>query len=101
LGIEVYRGRLILYGCGDLINDYEGIGGHEAYRPDLGIMYLVKADPEAGVIEVEMIPMQMRRFRLCLPDATDREWIAQRLTREGERFGTAVSMEGSSLFLRW
>jgi poly-gamma-glutamate synthesis protein (capsule biosynthesis protein) len=25
LGIEVYRNRPILYGCGDLINDYEGI----------------------------------------------------------------------------
>jgi hypothetical protein len=24
---EVYRDRLILYGCGDLLNDYEGIGG--------------------------------------------------------------------------
>lgn len=26
LGIEVYRDKLILYGCGDFINDYEGIG---------------------------------------------------------------------------
>ena len=24
--VEVYRDRLVLYGCGDLINDYEGIG---------------------------------------------------------------------------
>jgi poly-gamma-glutamate synthesis protein (capsule biosynthesis protein) len=24
-GAEVYRGRLVLYGCGDLISDYEGI----------------------------------------------------------------------------
>ena len=23
--IEVYRGKLILYGCGDTIDDYEGI----------------------------------------------------------------------------
>jgi hypothetical protein len=25
--IEIYRGRLILYGCGDFIDDYEGISG--------------------------------------------------------------------------
>ena len=31
--IEVFRGKLILYGCGDFINDYEGITGHRAYRP--------------------------------------------------------------------
>jgi poly-gamma-glutamate capsule biosynthesis protein CapA/YwtB (metallophosphatase superfamily) len=33
--IEVYRNRLILYGCGDFINDYEGISGHERDRGDL------------------------------------------------------------------
>ena len=38
LGIEVYRNRPILYGCGDLINDYEGIRGYEQYRPDLGLL---------------------------------------------------------------
>jgi Putative enzyme of poly-gamma-glutamate biosynthesis (capsule formation) len=26
-GIEVYRGKLIMYGCSDLLNDYEGISG--------------------------------------------------------------------------
>jgi hypothetical protein len=34
--IEVYRDKLVLYGCGDFINDYEGIGRHEEYRDDAG-----------------------------------------------------------------
>ena len=34
-GIEVYRDKLILYGCGDFLNDYEGIGGYESFRTDL------------------------------------------------------------------
>src|SRR5690606_2510781 len=34
-GIELYRDRPILYGCGDLLNDYEGIGGYERFRGDL------------------------------------------------------------------
>src|SRR6187399_3323061 len=38
--IEVYRGGLILYGCGDFINDYEGIRGYEAYRDELRLLYL-------------------------------------------------------------
>src|SRR5262249_46311794 len=33
--VEVYRDRLVLYGCGDVIDDYEGIGGYERYRDDL------------------------------------------------------------------
>jgi poly-gamma-glutamate capsule biosynthesis protein CapA/YwtB (metallophosphatase superfamily) len=32
---EIYRGRLVLYGCGDLIDDYEGIAGYEQYCDDL------------------------------------------------------------------
>ena len=37
-GIEIYRRKLILYGCGDFINDYEGISGNEEYRGDLALM---------------------------------------------------------------
>jgi poly-gamma-glutamate capsule biosynthesis protein CapA/YwtB (metallophosphatase superfamily) len=43
-GMELYRGKLILYGCGDFITDYEGIGGCEAYRPDLAVAYFVTLD---------------------------------------------------------
>lgn len=101
LAMEVYRNRLILYGCGDLINDYEGIGGHEIYRPDLGILYLIRIDPGAGLVDVELIPMRMRRFRLERADAGSLEWVAERLTREGRRFGTRLDCAGESLRLRW
>jgi poly-gamma-glutamate capsule biosynthesis protein CapA/YwtB (metallophosphatase superfamily) len=33
--IEVHHGRIILYGCGDFITDYEGIKGYESFRDDL------------------------------------------------------------------
>lgn len=101
MAIEVYRGRLILYGCGDLINDYEGIRGHEIYRPDLGAMYMVTADPEIGLVDLELVPTRMRRFRLELIGARDREWLRDRLSREGERFGTRLETSGDSLRLRW
>jgi len=45
LGIEVYRDKLVLYGCGDFINDYEGIGSHKDYRGELSLMYFVAVDP--------------------------------------------------------
>ena len=38
--IEVYRRKLILYGCGDCIDDYEGITGYEEYRDDLRLLVL-------------------------------------------------------------
>jgi poly-gamma-glutamate capsule biosynthesis protein CapA/YwtB (metallophosphatase superfamily) len=53
--MEVYRKRLILYGCGDFINDYEVIEGYEQYRDDLVLMYFAALSPATGeLIEVSM-----------------------------------------------
>src|SRR5262249_27443734 len=62
---EVYRGHLLLYGCGDFLNDYEGIHGYEEYRGDLALLYLVELDAEGGrLVALRAWPLQMRRFRL-------------------------------------
>ncbi|MEX2625590.1 MAG: CapA family protein, partial [Ilumatobacteraceae bacterium] len=74
--IEFYRDRLILYGCGDLINDYEGIAGRAQYRSDLRLLYLADLDANTGVpVAVWMIPMQARRLRLEHADAADADWM--------------------------
>jgi poly-gamma-glutamate synthesis protein (capsule biosynthesis protein) len=101
LGIEVHRGRPILYGC-DLINDYEGIAGHETYKPGVGMLYLMAMDSDEGVLtNLEMVPMRMHRFRLVRAGADDREWLRTVLSREGERFGSSVDSSGDNLVLRW
>ena len=64
LGFEVHRGRPILYGCGDLINDYEGIRGHEEYRGDLGLLWFLDFDlePDRGrLAALTMAPLRNRR----------------------------------------
>ena len=82
-GFEVYRRRLILYGCGDLLTDYEGIGGHEEYRGDLGLMYFPTLDADTGeLVELTMRPTQMQRLRLRFASTTDGEWLAAVLNRE-------------------
>ncbi len=48
VGLEVYKNKLIIYGAGDFINDYEGIGGHEKYRGELSLMYFPELDPVTG-----------------------------------------------------
>jgi poly-gamma-glutamate capsule biosynthesis protein CapA/YwtB (metallophosphatase superfamily) len=93
VGIEIYHNRLILYGCGDLINDYEGIGGHDEFRPDLGVLYLATLT-HAGLKELEMIPMRLRRFRLQLVERDDVAWLARTLTQASGPFGTRVEEAG-------
>lgn len=47
-GIEVYKEKLILYGAGDFITDYEWIGSKQPYRDDLAVMYFPLLDPASG-----------------------------------------------------
>jgi poly-gamma-glutamate capsule biosynthesis protein CapA/YwtB (metallophosphatase superfamily) len=89
--IEIYRDRLILYGCGDFLNDYEGIQGYERYRDDLALMYFANLDPTSGSLHaLELVPLQIKNFRLCIPSRRDTEWVQQTLDRECQRFGTRV-----------
>jgi len=101
--VEVYRDKLILYGCGDFINDYEGIEGYESFRGDLALMYFPTLNAADGkLLNLEMIPLQMKRFRLNRPSAEDFRWIRDQLDRESSQFGGAVEMlDSHRLVLRW
>lgn len=102
-GMEVYQDRLILYGCGDFLNDYEGIGGDEYYRADLGLMYFASTDPSAGkLVQLQMTPTQIKHFKVNRASRDDALWMVQTLNREGKKFGTSVKLgEDNSLTLFW
>ncbi len=96
--VEVYRNRLILYGCGDFINDYEGIGGYDAYRGDLALMYFADVDAgSADVVRLEMAPLVVRNFQFAAPSHADVEWLRQTLDRECRRFGAGVALHAGRL----
>ncbi len=102
-GIEVYQDKLILYGCGDFLNDYEGIGGYEYYRADLGLMYFASVDPSTGkLVQLQMTPTQIKHFKVNRGSKDDALWLAHTLNREGKRFGTRVRLdEDDRLTLLW
>jgi poly-gamma-glutamate capsule biosynthesis protein CapA/YwtB (metallophosphatase superfamily) len=80
--LEVYKGKLILYGCGDFLNDYEGIGGFEQFRGDLCLMYFVDLEVSTGrLLSLEMVPMQIRCFKLNNVIKTDALWLQSVLER--------------------
>jgi poly-gamma-glutamate synthesis protein (capsule biosynthesis protein) len=91
--VELYRGRPVLYGCGDFVNDYEGIGGNEEYRDDLRLLYEVTLDPAAPdePATVRMLPFRSRRMRLEAASSTDAAWLASTLTAACRPFGTGVA----------
>jgi len=93
-GLEVYRGRPIFYGCGDFLNDYEGIGGHQEYRPDLTLMCLPTVNPATGKLHaLRLVPMRIHKFRLNRTKPLDTAWLKRTLNRESERFGARVTVD--------
>jgi poly-gamma-glutamate synthesis protein (capsule biosynthesis protein) len=102
-GIEVFRGKLILYGCGDLLNDYEGIGGYEAFHADVTLLYFVTVELHTGLLQrLTMVPMQRQRLRLTRTPAAAVHWLRDMLNREGRMFGTRVRVhEDQTLTLHW
>jgi poly-gamma-glutamate synthesis protein (capsule biosynthesis protein) len=100
-GIEVWQGKLILYGCGDLLNDYEGIAGYEAYRGDLGVLYLPSLEvPSGRLLDLDLRPMQTRRLRLHRAHAADARWLGEVLARESARLDTEIGRDTDGR-LRW
>ncbi|MFG1780097.1 CapA family protein [Micromonospora sp. NPDC049048] len=96
--VEVYRDRLILYGCGDLVDDYEGIGGREAYRPWLRLLWLPTLDAATGALRrLRAAPVRMRRMRLerAAPDET--RWLAGLLDGFGPPFASGFVPDGDGL----
>ena len=89
-GIEIYRERPILYGCGDLLNDYEGIGGYEAYRPDLGVMVFATLGAGGTLVDLTLAPTRIARLSVNRARGDDVAWLAATLDRESRELGARV-----------
>lgn len=101
--LEVHSGKLIIYGCGDLLTDYEGIESYREFRGDLGLMYFPTLDPESGrLLRLRMSPTRMRHFRIQRPPREDAVWLAALLNRMCKGFGSHVEPgEDGRLEMHW
>jgi poly-gamma-glutamate capsule biosynthesis protein CapA/YwtB (metallophosphatase superfamily) len=96
--IEIYRQKLILYGCGDLVDDYEGISGHQQYRDDLRLLYFPRLDPTSGeLVELRMAPLQARQMRLHRASDSDARWLRKTLDKVSRRFGSRIDLRSDGL----
>jgi poly-gamma-glutamate capsule biosynthesis protein CapA/YwtB (metallophosphatase superfamily) len=90
---EIYGNRLVLYGCGDFLNDYEGIREYKVFRNDLTLMYLPAIDPRRGrLVEARLVPMRVARFRLNRGAEADAKWLCDLLNQLGAPVGTRAEL---------
>ncbi|MEH0985831.1 CapA family protein [Micromonospora sp. CPCC 205556] len=94
--VEAHGRGLILYGCGDLVDDYEGIGGQESYRPHLRLLYLPTFDAD-GLVRLRLVPVRMRRLRLERAAPAEARWLAELADRLGAPFRTRFRLDADGL----
>jgi poly-gamma-glutamate capsule biosynthesis protein CapA/YwtB (metallophosphatase superfamily) len=91
--IEIYNGKLVVYGCGDFITDYEGIAGYESFRDDLVLMYFPRIDVDTGELRaLQMTPLQIHQMRLVRTSAHDCDSLCDRLASVSRDFGCDVTV---------
>ena len=96
--IERYRGKLILYGCGDFIDDYEGISGHEEYRDDLRLLYFASVEADTGrLVQLRMTPMQARQMRLQHASSKDAEYLRDVLDQISRPYASRVDLTSDGM----
>ena len=88
-GFEVYNGKLIIYGAGDLINDYEGFAnpGDEKYC-EYGALILADVSTETKTLhQLNLIPtvMDQLQLKLLCPSGQSHLDIWNPLTKTYER----------------
>jgi len=88
-GIETYKGKLIIYGAGDFINDYEGIGGYEEFRGDLVLGYVVEIK-NLKINKLILLPFRIKKFRLNYCTDEEIDWIFNVLKRESKIYGRMI-----------
>ena len=98
--IEVHQGKLILYGCGDFINDYEGIGGHQSFRGDLVLLYFVTLNQADGTVtELRITPFHLCKFRLNQPPRHDVIWVSNMLNRQSQEYGAQFEIDAGKTIM--
>ena len=101
LGLEVYNNRLIIYGAGDFLNDYEGISGMEQFRGELALMYFPELHTDGSLKALKMIPMEIKKFQLQRAAKKDVKWLQETLHRESAKLGAGVERQEKHLRLQW
>ena len=92
--MEVYNHKLVLYGCGDFLNDYEGISGYEQFRAHLALMYFPTIDSRTGeLVDLRMTPMQIQRLQLVHASQRDARWLQTVLTLTSQPVGSQVELD--------
>ena len=97
-GVEKYKGKLIIYGCGDFVDDYALIPG---YRNDLSAIWQVTVEEakesegrSLSLKELKVCPTKIERFAARALESQDDDfrWVNDKIATLSRELGTMVNL---------
>jgi poly-gamma-glutamate synthesis protein (capsule biosynthesis protein) len=95
-GIEFYRGGVILYDCGDFVDDYMV---DPRLRNDRSVLFELEISADR-TLALRVLPTQIDRMQVNRAGGSARAWVLRRLARCCEPFGTALHDEGEWIAIK-
>lgn len=100
IGIELYKNTPILYGCGDLINDYEGITNLHEFKNNLSLMYFLDFDRRLMKIkQLDLVPLKIEQFKLNYASDKECQLLLNILHQQSSVFNTLFKLENNVIHL--
>jgi len=103
LGIEIYKEKPVLYGCGDFINDYEGIETQQFFRSDISMMFFITINTNSKeLMDVTLVPLIKYQFSLKNPSEEEVKKMESILNQMEIKFKNRVRKDQKAAFsLQW
>lgn len=103
LAMEIYKEKPVLYGCGDFVNDYEGIDSLQIFRDDISMMFFITLNTDnKELMDVTLVPLIKYQFSLKTPSEEDFNYMESDLNQRGEQFKNRVNRsQNGSFSLQW
>jgi len=92
-GVEVYRGRPILYDTGNFVDDYAVKGG---YRNDRSFLFELRIE-DGRLAALELTPVENAYVQVGRADEAVAKWLRETLRERSRPFGTAIERDGLGL----
>ena len=94
-GVEIYRGKPILYDTGDFIDDY---AVNRELRNDWSFLFRVSV-AEGGFERLDLVPVKLSYARVDLATGGERETVLNRMEQLSAEMGTVFTRREGTLVL--
>jgi poly-gamma-glutamate synthesis protein (capsule biosynthesis protein) len=94
-GVEIYKGKVILFDTGDLIDDYYV---DPALRNDQQMLFVVTVT-DGAIRRADLVPLCINRMQVNLARGETFDAIAKRMRRLSKPFGTEIHAGDKRLWI--